>query len=424
MKVTKIFSTVLCFALTGSMMMYASASGSSDVVDPVEIKMAAWNSSAGPIYEEAAEKFNERQDKIHFTVEMQPGDYSQYLGAKTVSNDLPDLFFLSPYSQVSDFAENGRILDLSDQPFVSRIYENTKASVTHDDKIYAYPMNQEFWGVFYNIDLFEKAGITKIPETFSELKTVCEELQAQGITPFAATYKDSWTTEQIFTALFAQNMGSNLNEWTQKMNNGEESFQQEGVERVFAFLDLMKEYSGKNIMDADSTAGYNSFANGDAAMIFLGQFALRSAQKVNPEIKVGMFAAPISENPGEAKVISNVAITIAVNKNSEHLEEALEVLDFLSDNTDTDGWISTVFDSYGSPMPCMDFDIKNIKDESYYISASEAINNGDILKRFVTELPTGITTDIGNIIQGYFTDTETPETVIQKLDETMANYLQ
>ena len=52
---------------------------------------------------------------------MQTGDYNQYLGAKVASDDLPDMFFLNPYSQVQQFAENDRILDLSDQEFSSKI---------------------------------------------------------------------------------------------------------------------------------------------------------------------------------------------------------------------------------------------------------------------------------------------------------------
>ncbi len=43
---------------------------------------------------------------------MQSGDYSQYLGAKVASNDLPDMFFLNPYTQVQQFAATDRIVGI------------------------------------------------------------------------------------------------------------------------------------------------------------------------------------------------------------------------------------------------------------------------------------------------------------------------
>ena len=82
--------------------------------DKTTVKLVVWSSGAAENFQKGADAFNQRQDKINFEVEMQTGDYSQYLGAKVASEDLPDMFFLNPYSQVQQFAENDRILDLSD----------------------------------------------------------------------------------------------------------------------------------------------------------------------------------------------------------------------------------------------------------------------------------------------------------------------
>ena len=57
---------------------------------------------------------------------MQSGDYNQYLGAKTAAKDLPDLFEVSSYSQVYDFAQNGLLADVSDHEFVDKLYDNAK----------------------------------------------------------------------------------------------------------------------------------------------------------------------------------------------------------------------------------------------------------------------------------------------------------
>ena len=44
-------------------------------------------------------------------------------------------------------------MDLSDQEFTSKVYDYTLDAVSYDGKVYAYPLRQEFLGVFYNTEL-------------------------------------------------------------------------------------------------------------------------------------------------------------------------------------------------------------------------------------------------------------------------------
>lgn len=71
-------------------------------------------------FDNAAAKFNEMQDEIELSIQPATGDYNQYLGARAASNDLPDMFWLTPYAQVQQFAKNGYLMDLSDQEFTKR----------------------------------------------------------------------------------------------------------------------------------------------------------------------------------------------------------------------------------------------------------------------------------------------------------------
>lgn len=71
-------------------------------------------------FDNATAKFNEMQDEIELSIQPATGDYNQYLGARAASNDLPDMFWLTPYAQVQQFAKNGYLMDLSDQEFTKR----------------------------------------------------------------------------------------------------------------------------------------------------------------------------------------------------------------------------------------------------------------------------------------------------------------
>lgn len=396
-----------------------NATEESKTTDKVNITMAVWSSSAAALQEEAANAFNATQDRINFTVEMQSGDYAQYLGAKTVAEDLPDLFYINPYSQLQEYAKNGYLLDLSDQPFTSKIYDDTKGGVMYDGKIYGYPCNIEYWGIFYNVEMFEKAGITEIPTTFSQLEQVCETLKANGITPFASTYKDAWACEQIFSALFASALQDDAEQWIVQMNQGETTFNLENVDTVFRFMDLMKENSGTNYMDADSTAGYNSFASGDAAMILLGNFALRPARNINPDIQVDMMAIPISEDPQDAKIMCNTSVGIVVNPKGQHVEEALEVLEFLADNTEgAKNWTTILLDSYGGALPSMPITLTNVVDEPYYKSAVQYVADGKTMVKPSNQLNSGALEAL-KLVQGYFADMYDQQETLDQLDEAI-----
>jgi raffinose/stachyose/melibiose transport system substrate-binding protein len=50
-------------------------------------------------------------------------------------------------------------------------------------------------GIVYNKDIFEKAGITKLPTNYQELLDACEKVKAIGVTPFFIPGKDAWTTQ-------------------------------------------------------------------------------------------------------------------------------------------------------------------------------------------------------------------------------------
>lgn len=236
-------AALMAMGLVGTVMPVYAKSNLKNVDDVVEIKMAVWTSGAADIYNKAAEGFNQTHDNIKLSVEMQSGDYNQYLGAKTAAKDLPDLFEVSSYSQVYDFAQNGLLADVSDHEFVDKLYDNAKEAVTYDGKVWGFPQMYEWWGVLYNKDLFKKAGIEKVPETFDEMKAVCEKLQAANITPFTAIYKDNWTVSQEFCSLFGGVLGGKdkIDSWLDSMNKGEGSFKVDGVDRVFDFMDLMKE---------------------------------------------------------------------------------------------------------------------------------------------------------------------------------------
>lgn len=317
------------------------------------VTLAVWGSGAMANYEAGAAEFNSRQSAIDMQVEMS-NDWSTFIGAKIASNDLPDLYYLNLYADVVAYAANGRLLDLSGEAFVGKLFDTITDSCMYEGATYAYPLCMEFLGIFYNPALFEQAGIETIPTTIDELRAACEKLTEAGITPFAATYLSDWTLNHAFSTL----LGAVEPDWdglVENLNNGGSFGDVARIQEVFDFFDLMKEYSGANFMDADSTAGFNAFGMGEAAMLFSGEFSLLNLDSINPDLKVGLMGVPVSNDPSETKIAVDTGICVGINPNGEHVEEALEVLRYMSDNEDTHGWFYNAANSLGAAPAAMEY---------------------------------------------------------------------
>ena len=60
-----------------------------------------------------------------------------------------------------------------------------------------------------------------------------------------------------------------------QLNSGEGTFNVDGIDDVFATADVIKAHCGSNMMDCDSTSGFNALANSEAAMLISGEFSQR-----------------------------------------------------------------------------------------------------------------------------------------------------
>ena len=59
-----------------------------------DVTFVMWNGNNADDYKKATNYFNESQDEVNLTFEMQTGDYNTYLGAKTAANDYQTCLFL------------------------------------------------------------------------------------------------------------------------------------------------------------------------------------------------------------------------------------------------------------------------------------------------------------------------------------------
>ncbi|WP_349773270.1 ABC transporter substrate-binding protein [Lacrimispora xylanisolvens] len=165
--------------------------------------------------------------------------------------------------------------------------------MTYDGKIMAIPTNFAAACVFYNTDIFKKAGV-EVPKTYDELLAACKKIKEAGYTPISCSAGTAWCLSMIAGYLCDREGGPDnlvdVNagkiEWTSK------TF----VDAATKLKELSQYFQDTAAGDSNDQATAN-FYNGDAAMLVQGSWAIAQINGNNPEFedKCGVFQFPAIE---------------------------------------------------------------------------------------------------------------------------------
>ena len=175
----------------------------------------------------------------------------------------------------------------------------------------------------------------EIPETWEELLSLCEEIQAEGILPFYFGFRDTWTCLAPWNAIAVDLAPADL---CKQVNRGEATFTEGYEESAEKYLELLK-YGP----DDPFAYGYNdaciSFANGESAMYPIGSYAVPQILSANPEMDIDSFVMPASSSPDGNTLNSGIDLQFCVMAECENKEAAYEVLDFLYEDANIQQYV-------------------------------------------------------------------------------------
>jgi ABC-type glycerol-3-phosphate transport system substrate-binding protein len=123
------------------------------------------------------------------TVVKPSSNYFATLQAALISGKGPDIVSLyagsylntlEPYLQ--DLSASGQVISSATLAKVPDEAVWTKSGAVSSGT-YAVPESEQFYNGYYNKELFRKAGITSMPQTWSQLYAACTKLKAIGVTP-------------------------------------------------------------------------------------------------------------------------------------------------------------------------------------------------------------------------------------------------
>ena len=296
--------------------------------------------SEAQIWQQVADLVHEKYPNITVTIENTNWtSYWTKLPVELASGNAPDLIYMH-FSRASDYTDS--MLPISDyiekdeDINIDEFYSGILDSFIFDDQVYALPYDFGPYIMYYNKDLFEKAGVKEFPETWTEFLDAIKKLKASGVIPIAmgtqTTYMAGHLHDQIFYKWLgtdaAKKLGSRDMKWTDP----------EVVETLQFVQDLIDAGAfDKNAAGMTDNIAMTQFQQGEAAMVItgpwnIGTFEDPAETPVCDSIEVAKF--PYFEEKPEFKNEDMQTLSpymISGKLEGKELELTLELVKMLTD---------------------------------------------------------------------------------------------
>lgn len=356
MKKKKVISAVLAVSMLAAVIL--PGCGSDENSGKTEIEILQYKPEAATYFDQVEEQFNATHDDIHLTISS-PNDASTIMRTRFIREDYPDIIGIGGDINYSYYVDADILADVSDYEGLSDVKQSyidilENLEITPKDGTYGVPYVANAAGILYNKDMFEEHG-WEIPESWSELIDLCEEIQAEGILPFYFGFRDTWTCLAPWNSLAVDLAPADT---CQQVNAGETTFSEEYVEVAEKCLELVS-YGPEDPFAYGYNDACTAFANGESAMYPIGSYAVPQILSVNPEMNIDSFVTPGNDDPSKNTLNSGVDLMFAVTAECENKEAAYEVLDFLMEDENIQAYID---DQNAVPCKEGDFDLAPMLD--------------------------------------------------------------
>ncbi len=297
--------------------------------EPITIRFNQHGQDYLRVLKEIVPAYEEANPNVTVEVVRLGGDdYWAALRTVLASGDVHDLFAIQAGAMLIDFAEAGHLEPIGDLPVLEQYPDSILDTGRHEGRLWGMPPATNAMGVVYNMDIAEELGMS-VPRTVSELEQVVEQVKDAGYLPFAGYYNDVWTLRHLFSLIHTPVVGDPV-QFSEEMESGErDTFRVEGIDRAMDVVDLMN----ANVQDRPFDAGFDDacalLAQGQAAMIIQGIWAVGNITSIDPDFNAGLFAVPVSENPEDATLSVDVSAVWSVYAGGDQIQETKDFLNWL-----------------------------------------------------------------------------------------------
>ncbi|GGN80732.1 ABC transporter substrate-binding protein [Actinoplanes lobatus] len=306
-------ATTSC-AANGELTMWERSGGNKDMVDML---VAAWNTKNPDC-------------KIALTY-IPHTEMVGKIAQGIASGQVPDLMGMD-LIYAPQFEKAGQLVDLTDRirawPELATASSGHMTVATYDQRLYGVPLYADVSALFYNKDLFKKAGLdpAKPPASLSELRSYADRITALGGDVKGYYLPGNCAGCNIFTVgplMWAS--GAKI----EAAGPGDEPLVGDGVKQVLQFeRDMVK---AGNVHDGDRTENgetfHLQFGSGKVGMMGTGNFNITLARQQNPGMDFGIALLPgVAPNSSASFIGGDLVV---VPKGSKRVNDAVNFMKFL-----------------------------------------------------------------------------------------------
>jgi raffinose/stachyose/melibiose transport system substrate-binding protein len=238
-------------------------------------------------------------------------------------------------------------LNLAGQPLASAMIPAVAdgfKSLSDGSGPYGFAIKGNFFGILYNKDIFEKAGIAEFPRTLDALETACQKIADLGVKPFTSGFAEWWVYKHMAMHFVgaaspdALALVKKFERGTAKISDYPRLYND-----FFRYVDLVKKYGDDKPLETTLDREIAAFANGQAAMTNgQGAWIEEDSLKINPKLRIGFAGYPVSDNPADCKVVTGADQAMRVSNSSKHQKELLDFVNWWYTSDYGKSWFANI----------------------------------------------------------------------------------
>ncbi len=268
-----------------------------------------------------------------------------------MSQDIPGIINIRQGQVASDLMTIGVFEPIPDDFYVEGMTAEGVASLAFEGVNYGIPLDIGGQGLYYNQTILEANGIdVSCVDTITGLLEACETLLANGVTPFAAGYAETWIETILVVDSFMQSgLTALYPDIAAELMDGTVKFA-DIPEFPAAFDARMKIINDYALVDEKTRSQggsdqYAQFGRGEAAFMMQGSWAvgeLRVAQEAAGNTDEFHFTTmPWSDDPELNLAVSQVDDSFNVGAACEDLDIVMDFAKFCGTAEASQIWVDT-----------------------------------------------------------------------------------
>jgi len=308
----------------------------------IELEVAVFQGGFGlDFFEYAAQEYEKLHPNIKIKVWGNPRIWEQ-LRPRFIAGDPPDLSWPGWGMDYWALVMDGKVMEMDkyldekaydqDKKWKDTFIPNLLNKGSYNGHYYIMPFNQNVFGWWYNVRMFEKNG-WKPPKTFDELLVLCEKIKKSGVAPITFQGKyPQYMLQGMFIPWAISAGGFQVFKDAQNLVPG--AWRDPAFLKSAQMIDELRKkgYFQKGAMGLEHTEAQMEFLLGHAAMIPCGTWLGSEMENQMPKgFRMLYFNPPIIKGgKGDPTITSTGVETWIIPKQAKHPDEAADFYKFMT----------------------------------------------------------------------------------------------